>query len=152
VASTRCNDCEVFAELYYDTEYQIWVRAEEDGTLAVGMTDSAQTIAGKILNVRVRKPGTVRAAGRPVATIESGKWAGPVPNMFDCVIAQANAAVLDVPSLLNADPYSAWIARVRPAGTVAEALAGLVTGERAVREFCERCRRDNIRCKRLAQP
>ncbi len=145
----ECNGCEFRPELYYDRDYQIWVRIEEDGTLSVGMTDISQTIAGKILHVRVRKPGTLRPAGKPVATIESGKWAGPVPNLLDCTIASANREVLDDPTLLNARPYDAWIARVRPAAPLAEALSGLVTGEAAYAGFCERCRRNDIQCKRL---
>lgn len=145
----ECNGCEFRPELYYDDQYQIWVRVEDDGTLAVGMTDISQTIAGKILHVRVRRPGTLRPAGKPVATIESGKWAGPVPNLFDCIIDSANHEVLDNPALLNMQPYDAWIARVRPARTTEEALAVLVTGETAYAGYCERCRRDDIRCKRI---
>lgn len=144
----ECNGCEFRSELYYDDQYQIWVRVEDDGTLAVGMTDISQSIAGKILHVRVRKPGTLRPAGKPVATVESGKWAGPVPNLFDCSIAGANHEVLDNPALLNIQPYDAWIARVRPVQQK-EALGVLVTGDAAFAGYCERCRRDDIRCKRL---
>lgn len=146
----ECNGCEFRPELYYDKDYQIWVRLEEGGMLAVGMTDISQTIAGKILHVRVRRPGTLRPTGKPVATIESGKWAGPVPNLFDCTIEAANHAVLDDPSLLNRQPFDAWIARVRPAGSPQAALAVLVTGEGAYAGYCERCRRDGIECKRRA--
>lgn len=144
----ECNGCEFRPELYYDGEYQIWVRVENDGTMSVGMTDLSQTIAGRILHVRVRRPGTLRRAGKPVATIESGKWAGPVPNPFDCTIEAANCAVLDDPALLNRAPFDAWIARVRPAGRLEEALEGLVTGEAARTGYCARARRENIRCER----
>ena len=145
----ECNGCEFRPELYYDNEYQVWVRIEADGTLSVGMTDISQTIAGKILHVRVRKPGTLRPAGKPVATIESGKWAGPVPNLFDCTIDRANHEVLDNPALLNKQPYEAWIARVRPVRSPQEALAALVSGDAAHAGFCARARRDDIHCKRL---
>lgn len=145
----ECNGCEFRPELYYDNDYQIWVRIEGDGSLAVGMTDISQTIAGKILHVRVRRPGTLRPAGKPVATIESSKWAGPVPNLFDCTIDRANHEVLDNPALLNMQPYEAWIARVRPVRSLQEALAGLVIGDAARAGFCERVRRDDIRCKRI---
>lgn len=144
-----CNGCEFRPELYYDPEYQIWVRVEEGGLLAVGMTDISQTIAGKILHVRVRRPGTLRPAGKPVATIESGKWAGPVPNLFDCSIAAANDEVLEHPALLNRQPYAAWIAKVAPAQAVEQALSVLVTGEAAWAGYRARCARDDIRCKRL---
>ncbi len=145
----ECNGCEFRPELYYDDLFQIWVRVEDDGTLSVGMTDISQTIAGKILHVRVRRPGTLRPSGKPVATIESGKWAGPVPNPFDCTIEQGNAEVLDQPSLLNTVPYEAWIARVRPDQPVAQALGGLVTGEAARAGYCERARREDIHCERV---
>ncbi len=145
----ECNGCEFRHELYYDAEYQIWVRVEEGGELAVGMTDISQSIAGKILHVRVRRPGTLRPAGKPVATIESGKWAGPVPNLFDCTIAGANTAVLEEPSLLNRQPYESWIARVKPAQSVEQALNVLVTGDTAWAGYQARCRKDGITCKRL---
>ena len=145
----ECNGCEFRPELYYDSEYQIWLRREETGDLTVGMTDISQTVAGRILHVRVRKPGTLRSRGKPVATIESGKWAGPVPNVFDCVIEAANAEVLENPGLLNAEPYEAWIARVKPAAP--DAVEALVTGEAARRGYCERCRREDIHCGRGAR-
>jgi glycine cleavage system H protein len=143
------NGCEFRPELYYDAEFQIWVRPEADGTVAVGMTDLSQTIAGKVLHVRVRKPGSRRPKGKPVATVETGKWAGPVPNPFDCVIEAANPAVLDRPTLLNRDPYAHWIARVRPTRPLAEALESLLTGDAAERGFRDRCRKGDLRCKRL---
>ncbi len=146
-----CNGCEFRPELYYDDQYQIWVRREEDGTLTVGMTDLSQTIAGKILHVRVRKPGTLRPAGKPVATIESGKWAGPVPNVFDCEIVEANHQVLEDPNLLNIEPYEAWIARVKPAQGLDAALAAMVTGDAAEAGYCERARKEDIHCERGAR-
>ena len=145
----HCNGCEFRPALYYDDEYQIWVRPEEDGTLTGGMTDISQTIAGKVLHVRVRRPGSRRPRGKPVATVETGKWAGPVPNPFDCVIESGNEAVLAAPSLLNRDPYRHWVARVRPDQPLEEALRGLLTGADAEAGYCARARRDDIRCKRL---
>ena len=144
------HGCEFHPDLYYDAEFQIWVRPESDGTASVGMTDISQTIAGKVLHVRVRKPGNLRPKGKPVATVETGKWAGPVPNPFDCTREAGNEAVRDDPSLLNRDPYRHWIARVKPRAPIAAACADLLTGEAARQGFEERCRRDDIRCKRLA--
>lgn len=145
----QCNGCEFRPELWYDEAFQIWVRVEDDGLLAVGMTDASQTIAGRILHVRVRRPGTPRLAGKPVATIESGKWAGPVPNLFDCTIAAANLEVLEQPGLLNRKPYDAWIARVAPARNATEALSVLVTGDAAWAGYQARLLRDDLHCKRL---
>jgi len=143
-----CHGCEVRPELHYDAEFQIWVRVERDGAVSIGMTDISQTKAGRIMHVRVRRPGSLRPRGKPVATVETGKWAGPVPNPFDCVIESANEAVLESPERINKDPYGEWIARVRPLVPIEAALAGLVTGAAAEAGFCERCRADGIECKR----
>ena len=144
----ECNGCEFRPDLYYDAEYQIWVKREADENFLVGMTDLSQTIAGKILHVRVRKPGTLRPKGKPVATIESGKWAGPIPNVFDCTIVAANLQVLDDPNLLNITPYEAWVARVKPTNTPEDALSTLLTGAAAQAGYCERCKKDDIHCER----
>jgi glycine cleavage system H protein len=92
--------------------------------------------------------GTRRPLGKPVATIESGKWAGPVPNVFDCVIESANEDVLEDPNLLNIEPYEAWIARVRPVASVDAALKKLSTGDVAFELYRQRCLRDDIHCER----
>lgn len=146
----ECNGCEFREELYYDDEYQIWVSCEDDGTLNIGMTDISQTIAGRLLHLRVRKPGTHRPAGKPVATIESGKWAGPIPNLFDCVIVEGNIAALEKPSLLNSDPYGTWVARVKPSEGVEQALSVLVSGELAAQGYCARAQAEDIECDRLS--
>ena len=143
-----CNNCEFHPELYYDKEFQIWVAQDDDGCLRVGMTDISQTIAGRILHVRVRKPGTRRPPGKPIATLESGKWAGPVPNLIDCVIEEGNLAVLERPALLNEDPYGAWIARVRPADDSVDVLSVFVTGAEAEKGYCARAQREDIHCSR----
>lgn len=145
----QCNGCEFLPELYYDKEFQIWVRVEGENLVTVGMTDLSQTIAGKILHVRVRKPGTLRLPGKPVATIESGKWAGPIPNFFECVIEIGNEEVLENPVLLNNDPYNAWIAQVKTILSVEEALGDFVTGDEAFEGYCERAQREDIQCKRM---
>ena len=143
-----CNGCEVRPELYYDAEFQIWARVEPGGAVSIGMTDISQTRAGNIMPVRVRRPGSRRPGGKPVATVETGKWAGPVPNPFDCVIEAANEAVLDDPARINRDPYGEWIARVRPSAPLEQALEGLLTGAQAEAGFCELCRAEKMECKR----
>lgn len=143
-----CNGCEFHPELYYDDEYQIWVRREADDSLTVGMTDISQTIAGKILHVRVRRPGTMRPPGKPVATIESGKWAGPIPNFIQCSIIEGNPEVLENPVLLNSDPYNAWLARVEAVDGADKALEVFLTGDEAHEGYCKRALDEDIHCQR----
>lgn len=117
--------------------------------MTIGMTDLAQTKAGRIMHLRVRRPGSLRPKGKPVATVETGKWAGPVPNPFDCVIEAANEAALAAPERINRDPYGEWIARVRPSAPLAAALQELLSGKEAESGFHARCKAENVECKRL---
>jgi len=142
------NGCE-FPEdrsYYIERTQMTWVKVEGD-RLTVGLTDPAQTRAGKILHVRVKAPGTVRERGKPIATVESGKWAGPVMAPVSGTVVEANTEVEKDPALLNTDPYEqGWIVRMT-ASTPAE-VGALLTGPAALARFREILEKDNIRCMR----
>lgn len=106
--------CELPEDLYYDLDY-VWARPEPDGTYTLGITDPAQTMAGRVQYVFFKKPGTHRAAGKPVARLESGKWAGGIPAPFDGEIVRINEQVDAKPGMVNVTPYSdAWLVVMRP--------------------------------------
>ncbi|OBS10853.1 glycine cleavage system protein H [Acidihalobacter prosperus] len=141
--------CELPEDLYYDLDY-VWVRVEADGSLTVGITDPAQTFAGRILRARIKKPGTRIAAGRHVATLESGKWAGGVPIPFEATVIERNEEVLEDGHLINIDPYrDAWVARLQPTEGAEIALSALHTGataENALKAWIERYDIQCLRC------
>ncbi len=145
------NGCE-FPEglLYYVERTQMtWVRVEGEEA-RVGLTDPAQTRAGKILHLRIKTAGTERERGRPIATVESGKWAGPVMAPLTGVGVEPNAEVEQDPGLLNTDPYGkGWIVRLR--FSKPEELRELLEGPAALARFQEILERDNIRCMRCQQ-
>jgi glycine cleavage system H protein len=142
------NGCEFPDDRSYFIErtQMTWVKVEGD-RLTVGLTDPAQTRAGKILHVRVKAPGTVRERGKPIATVESGKWAGPVMAPVSGTVVEANSEVEKEPALLNTDPYGrGWIVRMT-ASTPSE-VAALLSGGAALARFKEILEKDNIRCVR----
>ena len=141
--------CVLPEELYYDLDY-VWFRREASGLIALGVTDPAQTMAGRVQAAHIKKIGAEIRAGRHVATLESGKWVGGVPVPFAATVAERNEAVLAEPHLLNVDPYGqGWIARVRPHDP-AQALAGLSTGAAAVAALKQWIDRYDVECMRCA--
>ena len=70
--------CVLPLSLHYSVGDHTWIRLEDDGTALIGMTDVAQNLAGPLLHAKPKKVGATRKKGKPVATVESSKWVGPV--------------------------------------------------------------------------
>ena len=133
------NNCNLPDDLYYVVAKHVWARREAD-LVTVGMTDVAQNLAKTIIAVTPKAPGKVIAKGRNIATVESGKWVGPVPAPVSGEIAEVNTALAASPSLINSDPYGeGWVARLRPTDWDAEAsdLASGPDGVEAYRQFLD---------------
>jgi len=140
--------CELPEDRWYDLDY-CWVKAEPDGTFRVGITDPAQTMAGRVQYVTFRHAGSHRAKRKPVARLESGKWAGGVPAPFDGTIVESNARVAADPGLINVAPYGdAWLVLMKP-DDPRRALEQLAHGEAAqaaLRAWIDRYDLDCMRC------
>ena len=133
------SNCNLPEDLYYVVDKHVWARRDA-GLVTVGMTDVAQNLAKTIIAVTPKAPGKSVARGRNIATVESGKWVGPVPAPVSGEIVEVNAALTATPSLINSDPYGAgWVARLRPADWDADAatLASGPEGIEAYRQFLE---------------
>ncbi len=148
---TFINGCELPDNLLYFVEgnQMSWIRLEEDEAV-IGLTDPAQTRAGKIVVIRVKGEGTSRPKGKPLATIESGKWAGAVLSPLTGVVVKPNVELTAHPELINNDPYGkGWIVRVKMINR--EESSSLLRGEQAMEKYRELIGRDNIRCIRCQQ-
>jgi glycine cleavage system H protein len=143
--------CELPDELWFDVERDVWVGELSSGTVRMGMTDPAQTRAGRILYLRIRA-GRAVALGKSMATVESAKWVGPVPSPLEGTVVAANPDVLADPNLINRDPYGAgWLLEFRPADPVL-AQSGLLRGEAAVSAYREKLKAEGLTCLRCADP
>lgn len=139
--------CKIPSELYYDIENQVWYKLEEDGTVRIGATDVGQTRAGKMVNVRIKPVGKHVPKGKPVASLESGKWTGPVPAVIEGEVIERNEVLFDTPELINEEPYGAgWIARVKPTNLERD-IKDLITGDEALRRMKEYIDRESVECK-----
>jgi len=141
--------CELPEDLWYDLDY-VWVAPRSDGTYRVGLTDPSQTMAGRVQHCTIRDVGTHRERKKPVARLESGKWAGGIPAPFAGTITARNSRLITEPGLVNVAPYTdAWVVEMRP-DDPAHALDGLVTGDaalRGLREWIDRYRVQCMRCQ-----
>jgi glycine cleavage system H protein len=102
------------AELKYTSSHE-WVRVETDGTIAVGITAFAQDALGDIVFVDLPKVGQALNAGKDCAVIESVKAAGDIYAPVTGEVVAVNDAVVDAPESINADAFSAWLFKMKPA-------------------------------------
>ncbi|MEM2910382.1 MAG: glycine cleavage system protein H [Nitrososphaerota archaeon] len=99
--------------LYYSKDH-LWLKIEGD-VVRVGVTDLAQQAAGPIVYVRLMPKGKAVDAGKPIGTMETGKWVGPLKSPVSGTIVEVNEALKSQPKLLNEDPYGkGWLAIIKP--------------------------------------
>jgi glycine cleavage system H protein len=140
------RSCTIPEDLYYLVEKHVWARRVGD-LVEVGLTDVAQNMAKGIISVTPKRAGRALKALQSVATVESGKWVGPVPTPVAGEIAEINDAVIAQPGLINSDPYGAgWVARVAPADWEGDSTS-LVTGADGVAAYEAFLEAEGISCE-----
>lgn len=127
--------CNIPEDLYYNVENNVWARREADGTITVGMTSYACSLAGQIVSYTPKKVGKDVKQDKSCATVESGKWVGPVKAPVSGEVTATNDKVSATPGLINQDPYGdGWLVKMKVNDWDAEAGA-LVTGGDALSAF-----------------
>ena len=101
-------------DLKYTASHE-WIRLADDGTAIIGITDHAQEQLGDVVFVELPDAGRQVKAGEECAVVESVKAASDIYAPLSGEIVEVNQAVVDAPEGINADAYSAWIFRLRPA-------------------------------------
>lgn len=147
----RVRMCEFPDDLWFDVDRDVWARRLDDNTVQLGMTDPAQTRAGKVLHVRARVGKTVEE-GKSLATIESGKWVGPFPAPIRGKILTFNPVVANNPNLINISPYEeGWIVQLEPSNQDWP-QANLKPADEAAGLYEAKLREEGLTCMRCIPP
>ncbi len=101
------------ADLKYTQSHE-WIRAEADGTLTIGITDHAQAALGDIVFLELPDAGRTVVAGDECAVVESVKAASDIYAPVAGGIIGANQEAADAPESVNANPYAAWLFKIKP--------------------------------------
>jgi len=87
-----------------------WARAEDNGTVTVGISDHAQGLLGDLVYVELPNVGDTVQAGNAVAVVESVKAASDVYAPVSGEIVAVNDALNDKPEMINEDAFGeGWI-------------------------------------------
>lgn len=123
-------------ELKYAKTHE-WARINDDGSVTVGISDSAQDQLGDMVFIEVPEVGQSVDAGEGCAVVESVKAASDVYAPIAGEILEVNEALADSPETVNQDAYGeGWLFRLKPgnAGDLdammdSEAYAGFLASE-----------------------
>lgn len=127
--------CNIPEDLHYDVDNNVWARREPDGNVSIGLTSYACSLAGEIVSYTPKKAGKTVEKGKSCATVESGKWVGPVKAPVAGEVVATNDAVAGKPGTINRDPYGeGWIVKLKPTNWDADS-ADLKTGNDALQAF-----------------
>jgi len=113
---------DVPVELKYAKTHE-YVRTNDDGSVTVGISDSAQDQLGDMVFIELPEVGQTVTATEACAVVESVKAASDVYAPVGGEIVEVNQALVDSPETVNQDSYGeGWLFRLQPAD-VAEMAA-----------------------------
>lgn len=125
---------EIPTELKYLATHE-WARLDDDGIVAVGITDHAQHALGDVVYVELPEIGQTLAAGDEAGVVESVKAASDIYAPVGGTVVAVNEALEDGPENVNQDPYGdGWFFKVEP--NDASELEDMLDAE-AYQEVCE---------------
>lgn len=115
------------AALSYTDEHE-WIASDpatgsDTAVVTVGITDFAAEKLGDVVFVELPAVGTEITAGSVVGEIESTKSVGELYAPVSGTVVEINDAVVDDPSLVNAEPFEGgWLIKVSVADGALDGL------------------------------
>jgi glycine cleavage system H protein len=113
-------------DLRYGPEHE-WTSVDEHGIATVGITDYAQDQLGDVQYVDYPVAGSKIAQGAVLLEIESTKTVSEVYAPVSGAVVEVNDLLVDEPTMINDDPYHAWLCRIEPSDPAE--LGSLVSAE-----------------------
>lgn len=107
-------------ELKYTKSHE-WIK-EEDGLVAIGLSDYAQDALGDLVFVNLPEAEDEMTAGEVFADVESVKAVSDVYSPVSGIVAEVNEELLDSPEMINESPYEAWFVKVEQVSTTVELM------------------------------
>jgi glycine cleavage system H protein len=91
-----------------------WVKTEADGIVSIGITQHAQELLGDMVFVESPMIGRKLKVREECAVVESVKAAADVYAPVSGEVVAVNSELDSAPEAINADPYAAWMFKMKP--------------------------------------
>jgi glycine cleavage system H protein len=100
--------------LYYTKEHE-WAKKLEDGMVAVGVADYAQSQLHEIVYVELPELDIEVSQMEAIGAVESVKAVSDFYCPVSGKVVEVNEELLDAPEMINNDPFGdGWIAKIEP--------------------------------------
>lgn len=100
--------------LRYTSEHE-WARLEDDGTVAIGITEHAAEQLGDVVGFEFPEVGDALTKGEVFGSVESVKAVSDLYAPIDGEVVAVNSELEDAPERVNEDAYKGgWMIKVRP--------------------------------------
>jgi glycine cleavage system H protein len=108
------DEYKVEEEFYYSKEHE-WAKKLEEGMVAVGVADYAQSQLHEIVYVELPELDIEVSQMEAIGAVESVKAVSDFYCPVSGKVVEVNESLLDAPELINNDPYGdGWIAKIEP--------------------------------------
>ena len=94
------------------TQSHEWVEFLSDTSVAVGLTDYAQTMLGDLVFVNLPSDGSDAEVGEVICDVESVKAVSDVYSPVTGTVCEVNEELMDAPGKINEAPFDAWLVKV----------------------------------------
>ena len=95
------------------TDGHLWLKENVDGSLDIGATEEGQSQLGDMVFVELPAIGKTFTPRDAIATLESVKAASDMLVPIAGDVLATNMVLKDKPELINSEPYSTWVVRVK---------------------------------------
>jgi glycine cleavage system H protein len=109
------DEYKVEEEFYYSKEHE-WAKKLEEGMVAVGVADYAQSQLHEIVYVELPELDSEVKQMEAIGAVESVKAVSDFYCPVSGKVVEVNDDLIDAPELINNSPYGdGWIAKIEPA-------------------------------------
>ncbi len=101
-----------FPEDRYYLKNHVWLKPE-NGEIHIGITELGQSMSKGIVHIDLPEPDDSIKRGDMLVAYETIKAVSQISLPFDATVTEVNEKLWDDPNIINSDPYSEWLVKVK---------------------------------------
>lgn len=101
-----------FPEDRHYLKNHVWLK-QEKGEILIGITQLGQSMSKGIVHIDLPESGESVRKGDMLVAYETIKAVSQISLPFDATVTGVNEKLWDDPNIINSDPYSEWLVKVK---------------------------------------